>query len=146
MPRVDYYDIEVEMLQILKADTTLQGVQITVEDDFELDTGAWVAIYLDRRDPTEGQSLSAGTRTRYNLYFSIWCWQYSLESTSQAARFRDDLIGKVEIALMKNRTLNNKVSHMWIEGGEMPSARLPGSKGHVAGGEIVVVAEVIAST
>lgn len=146
MSRIDYFEIETEIAEILKADATIGGVQVTVEDDLNLEVGPWVSIYLERRDPTAGQPLAAGTRTRMQLRFSIWCWQYSLDSITEACKNRDDLVGKVEVVLMANRSLNSKVNYSWLEGGEIQSARVPDTSGYVAGGEVVVIAEVMAST
>ena len=147
MARIDYFSIEDELGSLIRADETVQGVQVTVEGDVEIEAGALVAIYLDRRDPTSGQSLSAGTRTRFQIKFIIWCWEYSLDSMSDAMKKRDDLVGKVEIILMKNRTISNKVSTSWLAGGAMPAQQLEGDfDGYVAGGEIVLIAEAVAVT
>lgn len=149
MARVDYYAIELAIQTILQSAPSLSGVVVTVEEEllFGAEITPWVGIYLDRRDaPANLQSLSAGQRTRFLLRFSVWCWEFSLESVAKAIQLRDDLLGKVEIVLMDNRTLNGTVNKSWLEGGEMPSARLPGGSGWVSGGEIVLVADAIATT
>ncbi len=148
MARVNYYDIANEIKEVLIADPTLGGVQVTVEDDAPLDTGPWVSVGIINRSTPTGQPLAAGTRTRFNIRFSLWCWQFSLESTGVASRLRDDLVGKVEIVLMKNRTLNSKVSYGWLEGGDMMSERIQNDNvsGYVAGGEVTLVVEITAST
>ena len=147
MARLDYYAIETAIKTLLEADATLAGTVVTVEDEllFGAERTPWVGIFLDRRDPGE-QSLSAGTRTRYNIRLSIWCWEYSMESISKAIQLRDDLVGKVEVALMKQRTLNDTVTKSWIEGGELPSARVPDNNGFVSGGEIILIADASATT
>lgn len=148
MAKVDYYGIVNEIGTILSTDTELLGVQITIEDEPPLDSGPWVAVYLESRTPTPGQSMSAGTRTRYQLRMSVWCWQFSIESTGRAAQLRDELVGKVEIALMKNRTLNDKVGSIWLDGGQLLSEQIKSDSisGFIAGGEVVVLAEVVAIT
>ena len=145
MARVDYYALEQEIQAILQADAALAGVRIVVEDEilFGAETTPWVGIYLDRRDAPADIQRIGGTRTDYRLRFSIWCWEYSLDSVSTAARLRDDLVGKVEVALMGNRTLNDLVATSWLEGGEFMSARTQGS--WLMGAEIVLVAEKAAS-
>lgn len=145
---MDYYDIANEIAEVLKADSTMDGVQVTVEDDAPLDSGPWVSIGIVNRSTPPSQPLAAGTKTRFQIRIGVWCWQFSLESTGVASRLRDDLVGKVEIALMKNRTLNNKVSFSWLEGGDMMSERIQNDNmsGFIAGGEIVMVAEITAST
>src|SRR3990172_10075056 len=148
MARVDYFDIANEVKEVLIVDSSLQGVQVTVEDDAPLDSGAWVSVVLVSRNTPPGQPLAAGTRTRFQIKFSLWCWQFSLESTGVASRLRDDLVGKAEIALMKNRTLNSKVSTSWLEGGDMMSDRIQNDNvsGYIAGGEVVLIVELTAST
>lgn len=148
MAKVDYYGIVNEVGNILNADAELLGVQVTIEDEPPLDSGPWVAVYLESRTPTVGQSMSAGTRTRFQLRMTVWCWQFSIESTARAAQLRDELVGKVEIALMKNRTLNDKVGSIWLDGGQLLSEQIKSDSisGFIAGGEIVVLAEVVAIT
>lgn len=148
MSRVDYYDIATELAEVLIADSTMEGVQVTVEDDAPLDSGPWVSVFIENRSTPSGQPLAAGTKTRFQIRFGIWCWQFSLESIGVASRLRDDLVGRVEIVLMKNRTLNNKVSHSWLEGGDMMSERIQNdnASGFIAGGEIIMIAEITAST
>ena len=148
MARVDYFDIANEVKEVLIADSSLQGVQVTVEDDAPLDSGAWVSVVLVNRNTPSGQSLANGTRTRFHIKFSLWCWQFSLESTGTASKLRDDLVGKVEIVLMANRTLNNKVGNSWLEGGDMMSERIQNDNisGYIAGGEVVLVVDITAST
>lgn len=147
MARIDYFAIEKKLGDILSSDSTLQGVKVIVEEDVEFEDGPYVGIYLERRDATASQSLSSGTKIRYDLKLSIWCWSYSLDSVADAINSRDDLVGKVELVLLNNRTIGDKVTTSWLEGGEMPSARLEGEEvdGYISGGEIILTAQVSAS-
>lgn len=146
MSKVSYFDIETEIASILTSDITLNGVNITVESVTELDAGSWVGIYLVGRDVPDGQPLANGTLMRYRLNFILWCWEYSLESITDAIQRRDDLVGRVEVALMKNRTLNNSVNYSFIEGGELQSAQIAETSGYIAGGEIILKADITFST
>ena len=149
MARVDYYAIETQIKSILDADSNLTGTTVSVEGEilFSAEQTPWVGIYLERREaPASLQTLAAGQRTNFLLRFSIWCWSFSLESITKAIQQRDDLLGKVEISLMSNRTLGNLVRKSWLEGGEMPSGRMPDNTGFVSGAEIILVAEGVAST
>lgn len=149
MARVDYFDLENTIKSILEADSSLSGVTITVEGEVPgggVGLFPYVGIHIERRDPHGGQPLAAGQRTRLNLKFAIWCWEYSLESVAKAIQLRDDLVGKVEVALMKNRTINNKVACIWLDGGRLPSGKDPESNGWLSAGEIIVIADVTAST
>jgi hypothetical protein len=47
--------------------------------------------------------------------------------------------------LMDNRDINEKVDYLWLEGGEMISARDGGSSVFVAAAECIVLAEVKSS-
>ena len=146
MAKIPYFEIENEISEILRADSTLEGVNITVEDVTDIEAGAWVGIYLLGRSVPEGQPLAAGTKTRFRLDIALWCWEYSLDSMADAIRKRDDLIGKVEIVLMANRTFNNMVDYSFLGGGELQSAQLDETAGFIAGGEILVQADITAST
>ena len=149
MARVDYYAIEQEIKTVLEADAALAGVTVTIEEElmFGSESTPWIGVYLDRRDaPPALQRLGAGQSTRFLLRFPLWCWEYHLESITKAIQRRDDLVGKIEVALMKNRTLSGKVATSWLEGGELPSARLPEQAGFVSGAEVILVAEVSATT
>lgn len=146
MARIDYYDIQDTIRSILDADATLDGVTVTVEEEvlFSAEQAPWVSIYLDRRDPTAGQPLAAGTRTRYRVQFSIWCWEYSLDSLKTAMELRDDLVGKVELVLMGNRSLSGKVGGLMLDGGAFMTAKDQGS--WVTGAEILVSCDATAIT
>lgn len=150
MARIDYYAIEEAIQTLLKNDATLDGVAITVEEEliFGAESTPWVGIYLEGRSvPSDQQVLAAGTVARYTLDFRIWCWQYSLDKT-QALKLRDDLLGKVEVTLMKNRTLGGMVASSWIEGGETPSGRLGNEQnsGWACGAEIILIAQAKKTT
>lgn len=146
MGYVDYYGIEIELAEILKADETLGNVYISVENVLDLEAGAWIGIYLVGRDTPDGQPLAAATRTRFRLHFVLWCWEYSLDSIADAIQKRDLLLGKVEIALMKNPTINSKVNYSFLNGGELQSAQIAETAGYIAGGEIILQADITAST
>jgi hypothetical protein len=84
----------------------------------------WVGIYIDRRDALDqDQSLSAGRRVRYKLWFTLWIWCFSFDR-AEAVQRRDDAVAEVEVALMGNRTINDKTGPLWITGGRLPSARV----------------------
>lgn len=143
MARIDYSAIRQELREIIAADPAFTGMQIVTEEEvmFGLDQAPWIAIYLERREAPEGQYLSAGTKQLYRLRFSIWVFTCALEMPS-AIRQRDEIIGKLEVLLMGQRTINDMVETSWLEGGEMPSAKMPDNIGVVVGGEIRLVSEI----
>ena len=156
MAAIDYDDMEDQISSILSSYTGLQtsdGVKVLVEEDFSqvvgaLDNGKIVIIYLDDRSATPGQPIAAGQQTRMDIGFSIWIAAVSVHSFRKAAELRTDLIGKVELALMANRTLNNRAASSWLLGGEFHSARKKSPAGlvYMAMGEVKLVAEATAST
>lgn len=148
MARIDYYGIENAIANVLKTDSTLTGVTVLVEEELTVQRGNVIGIYLDDRNvPIEDQPIAAGTKTRFNVNFSIWCWHFGIgRDRTLAQQQRDDLIGKVEIALMKNRTLQNTVTMSWLDGGDFISGPDPTGNQFMSGGEIRLTVDVTAST
>jgi hypothetical protein len=147
--RVDYWAIENEIAEIIRANTAVTFVTVEEEMVFGAESTPWVGVYLDKREvPPARQTLSGGTRTRMQLTFSIWVWCFSLE-LQEAIRQRDYHIGLLELLLMRHRTLNEFVDTSWLSGGRLPSAKVRAesgvSGGFVSGGEILLVADVVAS-
>lgn len=148
MARVDYYAIENAIAAVLRADATLAGVTVMVEEELSFQRGSIVGIYLDdRSSPQDLQAISAGTETRFIVNFTVWCWHMGIgRDRTMVMQQRDDLVGKVEIALMKNRTLSNTVNMSWLEGGEFISGPDPQGNQFMSGAEIKLSADVTAST
>jgi len=150
MPAIDYFALEEKIREVFQADSSLNGVEIRVEGEVNFQPGIapWVGIYLDRRDPSPNQPLAMGFITRYQLRFSIWCWAMSLESVADAIKSRDQLVSKVELIAMKDRTFEGVFDMSWLMGGELPSGRLENESGqavYLSGGEIILIAELEAS-
>jgi hypothetical protein len=149
MARIDYFDIELELKDILESASLLsEGVNaptILIEEDLAFQRGDIIQILLSRRDaPDELQTLSASGRTRYLLTISIWCYGFAL-TRRDAMRKRDDLVGKVEIVLQSNRTLNDKVGSSWFGGGDFENRReSPEEDAFLSGAEIELVCDVSA--
>jgi len=124
---------------------------VVVEEEmvFGAESTPWVGVYLDKREvPPARQTLSGGRRTNMQLTFSVWVWCFSLE-LQEAIKQRDYHIGVIETVLMANRTINEMVDTSWQSGGRMPSAKVRAdsgaSGGFISGGEILIVADVVAS-
>ena len=148
MARVDYFNIEEAIKTILDADADLAGVSVLVEEELTVQRGNVIGIYLDDRDAADAdQSLSAGTRTRFNVRFTIWCWHFGVGRDRRVPmEQRDDLVGKVEIALMKERTLNGTVTTSWLEGGEFLSGPDPTGNQFMSGASVILVVDVTGTT
>jgi hypothetical protein len=153
MARINYYAIEEAIKAILDADVDVQThwdkreTRIIIEREiiFGMDECPCVLIYLDRREaPANMQGLSGGQRTRMSLHFSLWVAEFHLDSVAEASQNRDDLMGLVEVALMKERTLNDTVGVSWLDGGEFLTAQT--DNGFISCGEILLAAEQVATT
>ena len=151
MARVDYYGLLETMRELLDGDPSLGGVHFAIEEEMPAgpDEVPWVGISITGREaPGDIQRIAAGQRTRFVVTFSLWCWAYDIESKAAAIRNRDDLLGRVEIALMRPdvRTLRDQVDFGYIEGGSLTTGTPEQGVGFFSGGEIVFKAEVDATT
>ena len=152
MARIDYFGIEEAIVETLKADGTLGKVQYKIEEEVVMSKAPLILINLASRelaDDNLGQPIAAGTRTRYLLNFSIWVYAFHLGGPADAAKVRAELLGKVELALMKNRTFNwdgegDRVGSSWLAGGEFQTGPATGQRGFVSGAEISLIAEATA--
>lgn len=148
MARLNYYGIELALQEILQADPALANVSVYVEEDQApaILEGPAVIIYLEGRTaPPTLQTLSAGLNTRMELRLNLWCYAVDFETWRGAQQKRDELIGIVELTLMRNRDINGLVNTSWLEGGSL-SAGGPGrGTGWVSSGEIILVADATAS-
>ena len=61
---------------------------------------------------------------------------------AHAARLRDELLGDVEIALLRNASLNQTVAESWLNGGTF----LESDQDNLRGGTVDLVADVRATT
>lgn len=146
MPAIDYYGIEEAVKTVLEADTDFQatGAKVFIEEEFVhgmADIGKAVMIYLDKRRPTPGQPAAAGQQTRYQMQLSLWTRAFFVESIRRAINERDDLLGVVEVALMRKRSLNDAVSMLWLEGGEFMTGKSSKPHGFLAAAETVLTVE-----
>ena len=144
MAVIDYFGIREATKTVLETEIPTATVRIEEEMVFGFETVPYIGIYLDRRvAPIGDQRIANGTRTDYNLAFSLWVVHFSMESLQKAIEDRDDMVSLVENALMKNRTLLNTVKMLWLEGGEFFSAKDKES-GFLAIAEVNFTAQAIA--
>jgi hypothetical protein len=145
MAAIDYFGIAEEMAEIIHANKP--DIMVVVEEELIIgpDNHPIIAVYVDSREVPANQPIASGRKMRIIVHFAVWVWSYGL-NVKEAIRERDDLIGDVELILMQNRTINDLVDMLWIDGGKLPTAMLPDSSGFTSGGEIIVRAEVMAET
>ena len=115
----------------LKAYSGLAGVRVEIEQDPVLglpdDGGRALVVESMRRRPSPGQSMAAGTRLRNRLTVVISSVGFDMESFRAAANKRDDLIDKVELAIMADRTIGARTVNLELMGGEFYRASAPGN-------------------
>lgn len=139
---VDYNAILDAIEQIISEDPELGDVSVLVEEELTFQSGSIVIIYLDRDDNVEGeQALTAGTRDRKQIFFSIWCCHQGL-NRRDAIRQRNWLKARVETALMRDRELKNTVEVSWSPGGEFMTVLL--ESGFMSCASINLVCETVA--
>ncbi len=147
MPAIDYFDLENEIKAVLDADADLLALDVTVfvERQMTFRQGPEIGIYLAGREAVEErQNIAAGTEARFVLEFAIWCWEFGLEVPAAYKKLYT-LLGLVEVALMRNRSLNGKVASGWPGGGIVDNA-LDTEGGFVVGSVIEWFADATAST
>lgn len=147
MAAVDYTGILAQIKTILEADALTNNAHVVIEEEPQfgsMDHQRVVALFAERRSPHEGQSLSAGKRTRYLFHVSVWSTFFAAESYAVACAGRDTLIGNVELVLMKDRTIGGKATTCWMDGGELLSARSPSGDVFVSAGQTLLVVDVSA--
>ena len=145
MAAVDYHGVLTTLKTLLEADASLSGVPVFVEEDPQFDlsgAGKAIVLTLGSRRPASGQPLAAGKRTRWEGRLGVWAVGFA-NTFELAAKARDDLVGSLELVLMNNRTVSDKVASGWLEGGEFISVR-DQSAGNYALAETVFAFEATA--
>ena len=145
MPAVRYHEILDALRQIFESDPRTGDALVHIETDPTMDVvGAQKAILLvmDSRKPQDDQPIAAGKRTRYDLKIGIWAIGYAID-LGEAASIRDTLLGEIELVLMENRTIRDKVATSWLMGGDFVTANA--EKNIFSSAETILVAEVTAS-
>lgn len=145
MPAVDYHGIVTTLKTLLEADSSLAGVQVLVEQEPVFDvlgSGKAIVLTLDSRNAPGGQQpISQGKRTRWMVRIAIWAIGFDTVF-EEACRKRDDLMGTLELALMNNRTVSDKLAHSFLDGGAFIPVQ--DARGMYALGETVLVGEATA--
>jgi len=148
--RADFYAIECAIGQRLALDDALAEakVKVLIEEEMSPRHARQVCIYLDSYEvPPEYQGINAGTRTRMHVKYILACYAFNLK-IERAMELRDDLMGRVEVALMREpRTFSrDEVRTSWHQGGEFASARMEGGAQFMAMGEIGLIVDMEATT
>lgn len=126
----------------LLADTSLGGLSVHIDADLEALEGPTVIIFIDGRSAEAEEQSLATTRTRFAISFVLLVADVALD-VAQAAAARDDLVGAVELAMIRNRTLGGKVTGLRLDGGEFFDGPGKGG-GFVAWAEVRATADLTA--
>ena len=149
MARADYYELECAIGNRLTMDDQLAevDVKVLIEDEMSPYHDRQVILYLDSYEvPAEDQGINAGTRMRMHVKYILACYALNLK-ISKAMELRDDLMGRVGTALMRERTFGrSEVRSSWQMGGEFASGRTEGGAQFLAMGEIGLIVDLEATT
>lgn len=143
MPAIRYHEIVDTLKLILETHQRTADAKVFIETDPALDVvGAQKAIMivLDKRKPHDDQPIAAGKRTRYLLEIGVWAIGFAIDLT-EAARIRDELVGEIELVLMENRTIRDKVTGSYLMGGNFITANA--EKNIFSMAETILVADVM---
>ena len=148
MARADYFAVERAIAERLANDEALveEAVPVLIEVEVSALPGRQIVVYLDSRAAPAGvQSLSAGSRTRMHVRYAIVCYGHDLQ-IARAMELRDDLMGRVEVALMRDpRDFGREeVVTSWLDGGAFANAKGQGAPGFMAMGEVGLVVDMVA--
>lgn len=145
MSAIRYREIVEALRDIFQADPRTADAGVYIGKDLAVDTVGVqkaIVIMLDKRKPCDDQPIAAGRRTRWELHIQIWSCGFDMDG-EEASRIRDILLGDVELVLMANRTIRDKVAGSWLMGGEFVS--VSGEQNVFSSAETILVADVTTS-
>lgn len=150
MSQIRYHKIKEELQSVLKADEDLNAnrqITVTIEKEniFSAEMCPWINIVALDRQVVE-DVIAAGQRMRLDYHLRLLVVAFHPESLAKAAEARDAILGLAEIVLMRNRTLNNSVNFLVLEGGDIGSAEVEDELGFIADAEIDFFVNVLAAT
>jgi hypothetical protein len=147
VPRISYLGIANQIKRVLENDETIASLAraITIAEGHiqSAELMPWIGIYPITRRPS-GQVLAAGTRWRFEITFEIWAYALSMVGPEAALNSAEELLGLIEVALLKDPTLGGTVQMFRLDGGDFDNARVDES--FVMGGSVRLVALAMATT
>lgn len=148
MPRISYYGIAAKIMDVLRNDPDVAETakQITLMEDQPraAEMMPWIGIYPINRASPPNQPIAAGSRHRFNVNYEIWVYAFSINGVEDAFLHAEDLLGMVEVALMKHPTLDGMVDFISLTGGDFDNARTDAA--FVMGGSVQLTVSKLAST
>ena len=98
---------------------TLAPSLVTVDAEFTFCEN-WVGIYAGTRRLEDSYNVTDGRRTRYAVEFEVHCWAFSMNASGARVR-RDELLGQVELAILRDRTFGGVLETCSIGGVQFDS-------------------------
>ena len=149
MARIDYGALTVAIRDFIASLAEVRAAQASVEVARVIalaGTTPFIGVFEQRRTRTAGQSIAAGTRVRYSVQWKIVVAALSGKGFADASFQRDDLISRIEVAFLNDRTAGGAFPNRGLElaGGDLRSG--PGEGGFIAEGDLNLSWEVEATT
>ena len=137
MAKIDYNGIKDELKSVILAANLSVDHEVSIEGDILFDNfDTLIDIEIDSRE-LQTAYISQGTKIRLNLLVTITVWAKHFEQ-SVSKKIRDDLMGELEVVLLQNRTLNDKVDTLWLLGGQNVAAYIEDEQAFVSAGEVKI--------
>ncbi len=144
MARINYTAVLKGIRDLLTNDPNIRQLDAVIEISAPTVVGMrpHINIFENRRESTPGQALASGTLQRYTVRWSLTVSTFSAESFEDASSQRDELLGHVEVALIRSRNLGGALANpaLLLLGGALRSG--PGDGGWWAEGDLDITAEV----
>ena len=115
----DYSAAKEAMRAQIAGAVTLAPSLVTVDAEFTFCEN-WVGIYAGARRLEDSYNVTDGKRTRYAVEFEVHCWAFSMDASGARAR-RDELLGQVELAILRDRTFGGVLETCSIGGVQFDS-------------------------
>jgi hypothetical protein len=148
MARISYLGIAAQIKRILESDQEIaEKVRtITIAEGHiqAAELLPWIGIYPLTRRPSANQVLAAHTRWRFEVSYEIWVYSLSMVGPEAALEITEELLGLVEVALLREPTLGGTVQMIRLDGGDFDNAKVDES--FVMGGSVRLNVLAMATT
>ena len=131
MARIRYYEYLKAIRDVLDDDSDLRVLRVKIEIGKVVVTAAQtphINVVEISREPLRS-AIAAGTLSRYRVRWKITVSTFSAAGFEDAMQQRDEVLGTVEVVLMRHRDLGGIMpsKQLVLEGGSLQSA--PGEAG-----------------
>lgn len=138
MARISYLGIANKIKSILENDELIaektRSITLCEDNIQSAELMPWIGIYPITRRPSATQTIAAGQRWRFEITYEIWVYAFSMVGPEEALTMTEELLGLVEVALLREPTLGGMAQMIRLDGGDFDNARTEGS--FVMGGSV----------